>query len=72
MSSRKIAKLVHEGHYAAEVDVTLIETDHEWSPYYSLQDAQKLDRVREALKNGDLATAALEARVYELRPVAAE
>lgn len=72
MSNRKIAKLVHEGHYAAEVDVMLIETDHEWSPYYSLEDAKKLDRVREALKNGDLAAAAREARIFELRPVAAE
>lgn len=72
MSSRKIAKLVHEGHYAATVEVTLIETDHEWSPYYSLEDAKKLDRVRDALKNGDLVGAAREAKVFELKPVAAE
>jgi len=46
---RHHAKLVHEGKYAAEVDVELVETDEGWSPYLSLEDAYKLDTVREAL-----------------------
>jgi len=62
---------VHEGHYAAEVDVTQIETDSEWSPYYGLEDIEKLDQVRLALRRGDIKAAAKLARVYELRPISA-
>jgi hypothetical protein len=72
MSERQTQKLVREGPYIAEVDVTLIETDHEWSPYVSPQDVRKLDDVRLALRRGDLAAAARLGRVYELKPVAAE
>ena len=70
--TRPTTELVHEGRYAAEVQVTLIEEEGAWSPYYSLEDAKKLDAVRVALRNGDLKAAAKLARVYELKPVAAE
>ncbi len=63
-------KLLHEGDYVAEVDVDLIYTDEGWSPYLSLDDAQKLDDVREALRKGDLKTASQYARVYSLTPIA--
>jgi len=43
MTVLKKAKFVHEGKYAAEVDVELVVNDHEWSPYLSLEDAYKLD-----------------------------
>ena len=46
MTKKQMTKLIHEGDYAAEVDVTLIVTDDEWSPYLSLEDAYKLDDVR--------------------------
>jgi hypothetical protein len=72
MSERQTQRLVREGPYIAEVDVTLIETDHEWSPYVSAQDVRKLDEVRLALRRGDLAAASRLGRVYELKPVAAE
>lgn len=69
MSSRHHTKLVHEGQYAAEVDVDLIDTDTEWSPYLSLPDAQKLDQVRKALRSGDVKRASQLTRVYQFRPV---
>jgi hypothetical protein len=56
----------------AEVDVELIVTDEDWSPYLPLEDAYRLDDVLEALRVGDLATAARYARVYKLTPVTAE
>ena len=56
----------HESEYVAEVDVELIYTDEGWSPCLSLQDASKLDDVREALRRGDIAAAAKLARVYTL------
>ena len=69
MSRRRHTKLVHEGQYAAEVDVDLIDTDTGWSPYLSLPDAQKLDQVRKALRGGDLKRASQLARVFQLLPV---
>jgi hypothetical protein len=69
MSSHHHTKLVHEGRYAAEVEVDLIDTDTGWSPYLSLPDAQKLDEVRKALRGGDLMRASQLARVFQLLPV---
>ena len=71
MTKKQMTKLIHEGDYAAEVDVTLIVTDDEWSPYLSLEDADKLDDVRQALRQRDLETATQLARVFKLTPVAA-
>jgi hypothetical protein len=63
-------KLVHEGQYVAEVEVSLIETEEGWSPYLSLEDAYKLDDVRDALRRGDIRRASQLSRVYTLTPVA--
>ncbi len=63
-------KLVHESAYVAEVDVELIETDTGWSPYLSLEDAYKLDDVRDALRRSDIAAASRLARVFALVPAA--
>ena len=71
-TERKTLKLVREGAYIAEVEVTLIETDHEWAPYVGAADVRKLDEVRLALQRGDLKAAARLGRVYQLTPVAAE
>jgi hypothetical protein len=71
MNTKQVTKLIHEGDYAAEVDVELITTDDEWSPYLSLEHAYKLDEVRQALRRGDLETAAQSARLFKLTPVAA-
>jgi hypothetical protein len=69
MSRRHRIKLVREGQYAAEVDVELIDAEAGWAPYVSLEDAQKLDQVREALRRGDLQGASQLARVFKLTPI---
>ena len=69
MKKRQRTKLVHEGKYVAEVDVELLESDEEWSPYLSLDDAYKLDDVRDALRRGDLKSAGRHSRVFTLTPV---
>ena len=71
MSTRHRTKLVHEGEYVAEVEVELVEADQGWSPYLALDDAYKLDDVREALRRGDVRAASRLARVYTLTPVPA-
>lgn len=70
MRTRKKSKYVHEGQYVALVEVVLVEDDTGWSPYLSIEDAYKLDDVRDALRQGDLESAAKYGRIYELRPVA--
>ena len=70
MRKRHQRKLVHEGQYVAEVDVELVDTGDGWSPYLSLEDAYKLDDVRDALRRGDVRSAARLARVFTLTPVA--
>ncbi len=70
MKKRVRTKLIHEGQYVAEVDVELLETGDEWSPYLSLDDAYKLDDIREALRRGDVKSAAQHGRVFTLTPVA--
>lgn len=69
MTGRRQTKLVHEGEYVAEVEVELLDLEEGWAPYLSLEDAQKLDEVREALRQGDLTTASKLARVFRLTPV---
>jgi len=70
MNKKRYTKLIHEREYVAEVDVDLIYADEGWAPYLSLEDANKLDHIREALTKGDLKSAATLARVYTLTPVA--
>jgi hypothetical protein len=52
------------------VDVDLIESESGWSPYLSLEDAEKLDEVREALRQGDIQKVSQLARLFKLTPVA--
>lgn len=70
MRKRQHKKLVHEGQYVAEVKIELVDTDEGWSPYLSLDDALKLDDVRDALRRGDLHKAGQLARVFTLTPLA--
>jgi len=72
MSARSTKKLVREGELIAEVDVTLLEAAGGWAPYLSIDDAYKLDDVRDALRAGDVKRASrLANHVYRLTPVEA-
>ena len=70
MNLRKKLKHVFEGDYVAELEVALIEDDTGWTPYLSIEDAYRLDDVREALRRGDLDSASRFGRIYQLRLVA--
>ena len=69
MTSRRRTKLIHEGRYAAEVDVELFDDQTGWAPYLSVADAQKLDVVREALRAGRVDVATQHGQVFELQPI---
>jgi hypothetical protein len=70
--TNKSIKLIHEGKYAAEIEIELHYSDESWSPTMSIADARKLETVRLALRRGDIVEAAKHGRVFELKPVAAE
>jgi hypothetical protein len=70
MTAHRQIKLVREGQYVAEVEIELIDGEEGWSPYLSLQDAEKLDAVRKALRTGEIDKAGKSARVFRLMPVA--
>lgn len=68
---KKQMKYIHEGEYVAKVEVNLLTTDDEWSPFLSLEDAYKLDEIRRALQMGNLERATQLAEVFTLTPIAA-
>lgn len=70
MENKLTYRLIREGDYFAQVEVELIESDDVWAPYLSVEDAEKLDAVGEALRSGDMRAASKYARVFRLSPVA--
>jgi len=71
MNKRKHKKFIIEGKYVAEVEINIIDSDEGWSPYISLDDALKLDKIRESLKKNDIEAAKKSAKVFTLSPIAA-
>jgi hypothetical protein len=71
MGTRKHTKLVHENDLLAQVEVDLTDSEEGRGPYLSLEDVQKLDDVRLALRRGDIEAALKMAKVYRLTPVTA-
>jgi hypothetical protein len=70
VNAKTTKRLVRDGEFVAEVDVQLVEVEGAWTPYLSLDDAYKLDDVRDALRAGDIKRASqLASRVYRLTPV---
>ena len=65
-------RFIHEGKYAADVQVDLDYDDNAWGPILVPADVQKLERVRLALRRGDIKAAVKEAKVFELVPLAGE
>lgn len=68
-STKTQTKIIRQGEYIAEIEITLTYTEEERSPYLSLQEAEKLDNLSLALQNNDLKTASQLARIYHLTPV---
>jgi hypothetical protein len=71
--TRKRTERIREGNYIAEFEITLHEDQQSpWSPFVDPEDVKMTDRIRLALRRGDVAAAAKEAQVYELLPLAGE
>ena len=70
MGKQHQTKLVRHGMYVTGVDVELVFTDDGWSPYLTVDDAKRLDDVRESVRRRDLDRGSRYGRVYILTPVA--
>jgi hypothetical protein len=64
--------IIHEGRFAAEVSYHETNDGSPFGLTVSKEDAFKLDRVRLALRRGDVAAAARDAKVYEMLLLAGE
>ncbi len=69
MKKRPYLKIIREGNHVAEIEIMLIDTDFDWSPCISLEDATRLDEMREALRRGDIELASRYGKVYTLKAV---
>lgn len=69
MTTRRKTKFIQVNGYAAEVEVEVQNDGAGWAPYLTVQDAMKLDEVRNALSVGDLKKASAMARIFELKPI---
>lgn len=69
--TKQTVKHIHEGKYAADVRITLHYDGSGWDPTIDFADVEKLDRVRFALRQGDIVAAAKDAVIYELLPISA-
>lgn len=65
-------QFIHEGRYAAEIEVAYRDDNSPWAPLVDKADVFKTDRVRLALRRGDVKAASKEAKVFELLPLAGE
>ena len=68
----KKSHFIHEGRYAAEVEVAYVDDNSPWSPIVEKEDVFKTDRVRLALRRVDVRAAAKEAKIFEMMPLAGE
>jgi hypothetical protein len=68
--TEKTVRHIHEGKYAADVEILLHYSGSGWEPTIDAEDVYKLERVRDALRAGNVAAAAKEAKVFELVPLA--
>lgn len=68
--SKQIKAVFREGRYCAEVDIRCEDDGSELSPVIVKDDEFKTDRVRAALRRGDIAAAKRDAKVFELTEVA--
>lgn len=66
--TRQTSHLIREGQFAAEVVISLHDDGGEWSPTVTPEDIRKLDRVRAALRSGNLALAEKDAQIFKLVP----
>jgi len=70
MCSQTKTKRLYVGNVMAEMDVTLTDKPEAWGPHIDPTELDRIDSVRKSLQSGDFQTAAKEARLYSVKPLA--
>lgn len=65
-------RLVRDGDLVAEVEIKLEKHDHEWGPTMSMDDALKLDTVRDAMRQKNYDAVRTLGKLYRLTPIEAK
>ena len=65
----KTNKLIRDGSLVAEIQVELSDENDPWGPTMSLDDAERVDKVRSAMRRHDYDTVRSLGRLYRLVPV---
>jgi len=63
-------KRLYVGNVMAEMEVSMTDQPEAWGPHIDPVELDRIDAVRKALKSGDFETAAQEARLYSVKPMA--
>ena len=63
-------KRIYVGDIMAEIEVVMTEEPEAWGPHISPHELDRIDRLRRDLKAGDLESAARQAKLYSLVPLA--
>lgn len=69
MKRKKTIKYIHEGPFVATFEVMVEEDETGWSPYLGLDDAYKLDEIKEPLQKKNIKLASKYGNVYEMHPI---
>lgn len=72
MKQHKARRLIRDGDLVAEVEIELEGHDHEWGPTMSMDDALKLDAVRNAMRDKDYDAVHNIGKLYRLTPLQAK
>ncbi len=63
-------KRLYIGDVMAEIEVKMTDEPKAWGPHIVPTELDRIDAVRKALMSGDYQTAAKEARLYSVKPMA--
>jgi len=69
MTTHTNRTLIRDGDLVAEVQVLLSDDHEDWGPTMSLDDAAKVDRVRQAMRQKNYDEVRMLAKLYRLVPV---
>ncbi len=70
MSNFTKTKRLYVGDVMAEMEIRMTDQPEAWGPHIDPVELDRIDTVRKALKSGDFVTAAKEARLYSVKPMA--
>ncbi len=63
-------KRIYVGGVMAEIEVSMTDELEAWGPHINPSELDRIDRLRRALKAGDMESAAKEAKLYSITPLA--